>query len=461
VCVFSVYFFIGINSTFAIDVTLTVTDSGGGGGGGGGVLPPPNPPPLPPVIPPPIIPLPPIIPPTPPEPPVVPPPEPPVAPVPPPPVVPPSEPPVVIPPPPSGPPPEVEVIPEPEIPYPFGPLIEIIPVVPKAIQTTKEVVMSPLGRAVSVLLETTGLLSIPAIALSRILFSSPSLTVTSLSDVYFMLWRLLGLIFGAPKRKGKPWGTVYDSVTKRPLDPAYVVVSKESGEEISDAITDLDGRYGFFIEPGNYKLVASKSNYSFPTKVLESKTSDELYDNIYHGETVTTKEGEVILRNIPLDPIGFDWNEFEKNKLNLFRFYSRREKFWKKILGFFYFIGLFSSVIATIFDPRRINIVFLGLYLIYIIYNLLEEEKGKAVSVKFIKDDEPIPFAIIKVFLAEVNVQVKTEVADHLGRFYFLVGPGKYYVTVDQKKLDGKYEKIHQTEIMNLKYGVLNKDILI
>jgi hypothetical protein len=56
-------------------------------------------------------------------------------------------------------------------------------------------------------------------------------------------------LFGL-KKKAPPWGVVYDSVTKRPLDPAYVVLKNLQGKQIASAITDLDGRYGFLVEPG-------------------------------------------------------------------------------------------------------------------------------------------------------------------------------------------------------------------
>lgn len=417
---------------------------------GGPIVVPPTPPPTPPPVPP-IIPLipPPPIPPVPPvEPPVVPP------------IIPPIEPPIEPPITPPVPPVEPPVFPPIEKPVPPTPP-SLGDQVESAFERTKGVVVSPAGKIFTGVAQPIGIISGAGLIALQAIISTASMTVTSVSDIFLLAWRLLGILFGAKKRRGKPWGTVYDSVTKRPLDPAYVVVSKETGEEVADAITDLDGRYGFLVPSGIYKLRANKTNYSFPTKNLAGRDKDELYENIYHDESVETKEGDIIVKNIPLDPIGFDWNEFEKNKQNLFRIYSDRERFWFKLFNIFYILGVVSAIFATIFDPRPVNFIFLGFYALFIIYNLLSGESKKAVSVKRMGNLEPIPFAIIKVFFAELNNQVKSVVADHLGRFYFLVGPGKYYVTIDEKLPDGSYKRIHETPHMFLEVGTLREDILV
>ncbi|HBM45702.1 TPA: hypothetical protein DDZ75_01900 [Patescibacteria group bacterium] len=341
------------------------------------------------------------------------------------------------------------------------PVAGIVNASKKTAEATREFVESPVGKVVTNVAKPLGVATGVAVVATQAILTTGMMTVTSLSDIYLLILRLLGVVVGTSKRRGKPWGTVYDSITKRPLDPAYVVVSKPTGEEVADAITDLDGRYGFLIPPGTYKLKASKTNYTFPSKTLDGKASDEIYNNIYHGEDLTTKEGDVLIENIPLDPIGFDWNEFAKNKQNLFRIYSDRERVWNKVFDAIYLIGLLSAIITAVFDPRTLNFVFIAIYSVFIIYNFAGRKGKKAIVVKNTQTSMPIPYAVIKVFFAEMNNQIKTVVSDHLGRFYFLVGPGKYYVTVDEKQIDGTYKTIHKTEPMELKNGVLSGDILI
>jgi hypothetical protein len=450
-------FFSGEVSAFNVGLTVELeTDSSG---------PPPAPAPAP-VVPP-------IIPPVDPVPPPVIPPDPvPPTPVPPDPVPPTPVPPDPVPPtpvPPDPVPPTPPLLPpDPVPPTPVPPsvtstIIDRIVNAPAAIvDTARAFVENPVGKVMIGVSKPLGVAAGGAFVATQAILGTGMMTVTSFSDIYLFGWKLLGLLFGASKRRGRPWGTVYDSITKRPLDPAYVVAYKSTGEEAADAITDLDGRYGFLIPPGSYKLKASKTNYSFPTKILENSTSDEIYENIYHGEEITTKEGDVIVENIPLDPVGFDWNEFAKNKQNLFRIYSERERFWNRLFNAIYLIGLMSAVIATLFDPRIINFVFLGIYTVFIIYSLFWAKRTKkAVVVRNSSDLSPVPYAVVKVFFSEMNNQVKTSIADHLGRFYFLVGPGKYFVTVDEKQLDGSYKNVYRSEAMELKHGVLERDILI
>ncbi|HRY62300.1 MAG TPA: carboxypeptidase-like regulatory domain-containing protein [Candidatus Paceibacterota bacterium] len=331
----------------------------------------------------------------------------------------------------------------------------------KITEATRDFVESPTGKVITGVAKPLGVAAGATFVAVQTVVGTGMATVTSLSDIYLMLWKLVGILVGSSKRRGRPWGTVYDSVTKRPLDPAYVVASRITGEEVADAITDLDGRYGFFIPAGTYKLRADKTNYSFPSKKMEGKNSDEIYNNIYHGEELTAGEGEVLVENIPLDPIGFDWNEFAKNKQNLFRIYSKRERFWSRIFDGIYFAGLLSAFIATLFDPRIINFIFIAIYALFIIHGMRKKGRKKAVSVKSAASSLPIPFAIIKVFFADMNNLTKVAVADHLGRFYFLVGPGRYYITVDEKQADGTYKTIYKSATMDLKHGILDKDILV
>lgn len=290
--------------------------------------------------------------------------------------------------------------------------------------------------------------------------------ITSLYDLYLLILRFGGALLGiiGVRRRHKPWGTVYDSVTKRPLDPAFVEVKEvtPSGQakSVADAITDLDGRYGFLLPSGTYRIEAGKTHYEFPSKSLSGKHADELYDNLYFGETLVTNQGELITRNIPLDPIGFDWNEFVKNKQTLFRLYSRREKIKTIILDGLYLFGFLFTLLATIISPSIINFAILGIYVAVFIFQTYWRSVWKAITVKD-ANNEPYSFAIVRVFLANLNQEVKRAVADRFGKFYLLVAPGNYYITVDAKVSDGSYRRVYRSELMSLNRGVLEGDIVI
>ncbi len=326
-------------------------------------------------------------------------------------------------------------------------------------QNTAKVVKSPAGRVATKIAEPIGAVAGGVAVGSQVLVST--MTVTSFSDVYLLIIKMFGLFVGLFRKRRKPWGTVYDSVTKRPLDPAYVVIKKEGGDEVSDAITDLDGRFGFFLPIGKYSMDASKTNYAFPSKQLSGKYQDELYENIYHGDLVENSEGEVIVRNIPLDPVNFDWNEFEKNKQQLFRLYSEKERKWKRAFNYIYNFGFFAALLTAVLDGSYFNYSFLTFYLVIMLYQTFFIWRHTAVTLKYADSGEPIPYSIVKLFSAEANNEVKSVVTDQLGRFYLLVGQGKYYLTVDAKQPDASYKRIYQSEVMDLKNGIVPSDIIV
>ena len=285
----------------------------------------------------------------------------------------------------------------------------------------------------------------------------------SLYDVYLLLVRMFGALLGflGLRKKRQPWGTVYDSVTKRPLDPAYVTVMQEHGDEIADAITDLDGRFGFLLPGGVYRIKAAKTNYEFPSKKLALRTHDELYDNLYYGDPVAAEEGELIVKNIPLDPVGFDWNEFVKNQKGLFRLQSRRESFKALLFNSIYILGFLSTLFAVVVSPTLLNFIILSFYILLFIFQFAWKRRHKAIRVIDKETREVFPYAIVRVYTAELNQQVKAIVADEFGRFFVLVSPGRYYITVEAKEAGGGYKKIYTSSVMDLKRGVIRKNIIL
>lgn len=281
-------------------------------------------------------------------------------------------------------------------------------------------------------------------------------------DLYLLIlqgWGLLLRVLGL-RRRPTPWGVVYDSVTKRPLDPAYVIIRQGEADK-NTAITDLDGRYGFFLPANTYNIIANKTHYQFPSKKLAGRTQDELYNNLYFGEPFTTVGDEVVNRNIPLDPIAFDWNEFAKQAQGFFILHSRRQARRRRLFNALYVIGFLTGFYNLIFYPGIIAIVVMILYLLTFVARFAFKNRiERALTVKRLTG-EPVPFAIIRAFMPEVNQEVKSVVADAFGRFFLLTPPGHYYITVEEKLPDETYRKIYQSPPIELKNGVLLADLIV
>lgn len=286
--------------------------------------------------------------------------------------------------------------------------------------------------------------------------------VGSFYDLYLLFLKFIGLLTGLfRKKKPEPWGVVYDSVTKQPIDPAYVVVERAEEGEKKSAITDLDGRYGFLLSPGHYSLVANKTHYKFPSEKLLGKTHDELYDNLYFGSSFELAENKIVRYNVPLDPLEFDWNEFAKNKGKIFSLYSRRQKLRIWVFNVLFYAGLAVAAYGTFLRPTKFNGAILVVYGVIIVFQTLWKQRHKVTNLIDKTTKQPIPFAIISVTVPDVGVLIKKVVTDEFGRFYLLVQPGVYDIAVQEKQLDGSYALVYMRTGVHLKKGVLSGDLIV
>jgi hypothetical protein len=295
---------------------------------------------------------------------------------------------------------------------------------------------------------------------ASVIFLNP-VTVGEIGFLPIKLWTLLLSALGLKKRR--PWGTVYDDITKQPLDPAYVVLVDQAGNQVDTSITDLDGRYGFFIkQPGIYKLVANKTDYKFPGANLFGKTRDEIYENLYFGEEITIhREGEVIAKDIPMDPLKFNWNEYAKNQQNLMKFYNKRQRLLYKISTLMFVLGFSFSFVVLLLAPIPYNAAIFALYIVILLLRtsgiLSPKKKG------ILSDSQtglPLSFAVVNVYsFVHPDLLVKKVVANMNGEYYCLVSNGRYILKIERKNTDGSYTLIHTSEPIEVTKGIINKSV--
>jgi hypothetical protein len=324
-----------------------------------------------------------------------------------------------------------------------------------AINKTSEFIKDPVGKAVTRIVTTGGAISGMYFGIINVAFSSP-LSFAEIFLTPMRLWTLLLIALGV-KRRNVPWGTVYDSVTKQPLDPVYVVLQNLKGEEIATSITDLDGRYGFLVPPGQYRLLANKNNYIYPSKKLNGRDRDELYQELYFGDIIEIQEGGVITKNIPMDSIKFDWNEFTKKDKNLMKFFSRRELVVSRIVDILFAFGFIFTVISVLISPVVYNII---IFILYVLMIVMQKTILKPRAFGHIKEREtknPLSFAIVRVFYDGTDNEIIHKVADQTGKYYCLVPNGIYYTKIESKNDDESYSLAHTSEQIEVKNGYINK----
>jgi hypothetical protein len=316
------------------------------------------------------------------------------------------------------------------------PVIEPVPEVPEA--TTEVSQTSNTNRTLLV----AGVLSILGL-------------IASATAVPLRLQNIL-LAIPAYRRRHRPWGTVYDAETKQPLDPVYVQLLNEQGEEVQSAITDLDGRYGFLAEPGTYYLKAGKTHYSFPSEQLHGDQRDNLYTDLYFGEKVTiTEEGQVIAKNIPMDATGADWNEDAKRSMKVTQFFSRTDGIAHRIIDVLFVAGIATSIYAFFANPAWYNAVVLGAYAFFVgitLLGLLVRNHGTVTNTEGV----PLAGAILRLYNTATDTEIAHRVVGDTGAYYMLVANGEYYMTLEDH---GK--KIFSSDSFKVRNGMVKKNVVV
>ena len=327
-------------------------------------------------------------------------------------------------------------------------------------EATQIAFTSPEGKTIATAVTTTGAAVTTGVSLVSVFALNP-LSAAEAFLIPFRLWSLLLGALGIRKRVRK-WGVVYDSQTKQPIDPAYVTIFDAQGNEVNSAISDIDGRYGFLLAPGTYTMSAQKTNYAFPSKVLAAHTQDELYDDLYFGEPFTVeKETFVLTKNIPLDPIGFDWNEYVKKSRGLTHFFARHEVLISKITWGFFAFGFLTATLSVFYSPTTYNYAILAFYIVLGILRATGVVGAKTSTIVNKKGDL-IPFALVQVY-NEAGARIARKVTSVHGRFYCLIPNGTYYMTISTKNAgqDAGYTLAHTTEKFVVKTGFIHKKVVI
>lgn len=325
----------------------------------------------------------------------------------------------------------------------FGVIINIL----------SNVISSTIGKIVVAL----GVTSTAVLSVFRLVFSNP----VGITDLGMRAWSMFLYGFGIKKRH-KPWGVVFDSITKQPLDPVYLKLVDIEKKTMATCFTDIDGRYGFLVEPGHYHIIAEKTHYVFPSSKLNSKERDEVYTDLYYGNYIEIKEfGQVISKNIPMDRIGFDWNEYAKLEQHRMRWYKRSDKAVGQIIDIFFLVGFIISGLTLLGgEIKSYNVIIFAFYGILFAFNHTQfgnYAKGKA----FFKEGSPIAYGILRVFSKETGREITHKIIDRLGNYFCLAPNGHYNVSIEQKNPDGSYSKIHSEEGLEITKGYLKKEFKV
>ena len=263
-----------------------------------------------------------------------------------------------------------------------------------------------------------------------------AITIVVAGAVSFISWMdflpFLRLLFLQPLmllglRKREKWGLVYNSLNKMPVDLAMVrLISLETNKVVQSKVTDAKGHFIFMVNPGKYRLEAQKNNFVFPSNFLAGYKSDGQKVDIYHGEIVEVEKSSSITASIPLDPTGVVKKPF---RLVL-------EKLGRRLQFVLSLTGILVTVASLYISPKWYIAALLALHILFFFIFRKLAVPTKTKNWGIIYDDAskaPISRVIARLFNAQFNKLVDTQISDSSGKYYFMAGDAKYYVTYEHK----------------------------
>jgi hypothetical protein len=269
------------------------------------------------------------------------------------------------------------------------------------------------------------------------------------------IWSQLMMLLGIKKRR-RPWGAVYDTTTKQPLDPVYLELVNTEGKVVSKAVTDVYGHYSFKVTPGHYMLRPRKQGYIFPSLVLAHTEQDEVYMDLYFGNYFEIGQtGEMISKNVPMDPSEINWREFIKQDQKLLNWLIRREKIISNISNTFYILGFVVTALALFFTPQPYTVITFLLYVFMYVLRRAGVHPSKIGKVTDKVTGLPLSFAIVRVFSANLGNEVIRKVTNKFGQFFCAVPDGKYFLSFDRKNENGTYTEASKKEYIEIKKGII------
>jgi hypothetical protein len=225
----------------------------------------------------------------------------------------------------------------------------------------------------------------------------------------FLLFNLLAAYLG--RRSSTPWGVILDGVTKKPVAFAVCRIYK-SGTlfAVAQTVSDLEGRYGFTVSEGEYRLEVSREGYEK-----------------YIFEVVIDAYNRTFGVDVLLNPL-----DTHQGSSHTKSFGSRVRSWNRKISPYLFIAGFVLSAVAVLVYQNLFNLFILLIYIISFAVLIYSRSRQKKKSSEVIDSMNKlrIPHAIVKVFDIETGKLIDSMVTNESGMFEFLGEPGEYALLV-------------------------------
>lgn len=248
---------------------------------------------------------------------------------------------------------------------------------------------------------------------------------------FFNLLVYLQFLFTQPimllgKRRREKWGVVYNSLSKQPIDLAIVRLQHaETKVLMQTRVTDRAGRYSFLAKTGGYLMEVVKPGFLFPTQYLKGEATDVDFLGLYHGELLTTQEGETISHNIPMDPV----ERVETPRKIIVK------KILRKIQSKIAFISILTALVTFIISPTWLvgTLLVAQIAMFFIFRRLSVQKKVRGWGVVFDEETKkPVAQTVVRILDKKFNKVLETQVTDNSGKYGFLARKNVYYLMAEK-----------------------------
>lgn len=253
---------------------------------------------------------------------------------------------------------------------------------------------------------TIGLPTVTVLALSlTFLPALLSLIPLLISPQLFFL--LISALLG---EKRNVWGIIGDAETKKPIAFAVVrLYQQDSTAQIDQKVSDLDGKYGFILSEGKYRVEASQSGYQKYVKNITVDKDEQLFaEDIYLSK-----------------------REANNIKVYLGNFLANLRALTVKYSPYLVTMGFLFSLIAFIAKISLLNVVMIFVYTGMILLYIYLRYRGARSWGVIVDSDSGLKIAgaTVRIF-DNINSLADTQLSDSRGRFGFFVDPGNYKLLV-------------------------------
>ncbi len=157
------------------------------------------------------------------------------------------------------------------------------------------------------------------------------------------------------RKHGKKVGMVYDSITKKPIRYAKVLIYDSRNRLVRTSISDSHGEFKADLDTGKYRVIVQRSGYIFPSNLIKPR-EDLSMGNVYKGEYIITSQRNEMNIVVPIDQINFQNNQSLVGK-------SRVIDLLKALNFLIVAVGLSLSIFLLEQSPNILNFVLVLIYI--------------------------------------------------------------------------------------------------